>query len=360
MRQTREHKKFSPAKRLEILLAGCLYYSGLVSLSRRRSQRSGQTLTILCYHSMSDGYLREHLLYLRRYYRLQHLESALEELYTSRKDDVRVKDRRPLLSLTFDDGYHDLYTYGLPLLTELQTPVTSFLVPGYIDNGKCFWWFEPEHLLLHTQEQEVSFQGQTYHLQHEEEKQALLKVIDTGLRYARSVAEREAFAEAAYTALKVPPVVELTEQEKARLPLNWDEVREMGQSSWFSFGAHTMHHPILAYLADEADLQYEVSECRAVLEKQLGHPVRTFAYPVGKNEHIEEKGVQAIERANYPWAVTTIHGLNTRRTDPRFLDRIVVDVDQHWLMVAAKASGLWDFLVQLGRSPIALLQNMFK
>lgn len=359
MKQVKEKKRVPPSRRLELLLAGCLYYSGLVKLARWWTQRSGPTLAILCYHNASGGYLREHLLYLRRHYRLLHLEAALEELYAPRKDASAVQDRRPLLALTLDDGYHDLYTYGMPLASELQTPMTVFLIPGYIENGRRFWWLEAEHLLHRTQVQEATLQGKTYHLNNQYECQALRQAIDAGVRHAPSVAERETFLEAAHTALGVLPSIELNEQEKLLSPLNWTEVRQMEQSKWISFGAHTMHHPVLAYLADTTELQYEVSECRAVLEQQLAHPVRTFAYPIGKNEHIEEMGAKAAKAAGYDWAVTAIHGLNTSRTDPHFLYRFVVDVDQHWLMVAAKTSGLWDGLVRLGRMPLTFLRKIF-
>src|SRR6266436_5598737 len=106
--------------------------------------------------------------------------------------------------------------------------------------------------------------------------------------------------------------------------------------------------------------QYEVSDCRVVLEKQLGRPARTFAYPVGKREHIGENGLYAVQAAKYDWALTTIHGLNTPQTDPHLLQRIVVDVDQHWLMVAAKASGAWDFFTDLCRMPITLMSKQAK
>lgn len=358
MGQNKEKRHFSPMRRLELFLAGCLYYSGLVRLSRWWTRRSGPVLTILCYHAMSDGYLREHLLYLKRYYRVLHLEEALEELYSL--PDNRKEDFRPLLVLTFDDGYRDLYTYGLPLVTELQAPITSFLVPGYIESGERFWWSEPEFLLRHTPVNEVLFQGQVYHLNDQEQRRALLQVIDHGLRYATSIPERESFVENVRSALQVPLSIELNEQERDLLPLNWEEVHELDRAPWVSFGAHTMHHPILTSLANAADLQYEVSECRTVLERQLGHAVRTFAYPVGKDEDMDANSVKAAKIAGYTWAVTALHGLNTPGTDPLFLSRIVVDVDQHWLMIAAKSSGLWDFLVRSGRSPITLLRNMFK
>jgi peptidoglycan/xylan/chitin deacetylase (PgdA/CDA1 family) len=341
-------------RRLELLIAACLYYSGLVRLARWWTKRLGRRLVVLCYHRAAGGHLRQHLLYLSRHYRVLHLEAALEELYKPGKDELQRRNRRTLLALTFDDGYEDHYTHGFPLACELQVPITIFLVPGYIESGSRFWWQEPDHLVLHTQVRVATIEGSTYDLSKLAERNTLVQAIDSRLRHAASIAEREEFLVAVRKILAEPSA---NAEEKATLPLTWTEVREMGESECISFGAHTMHHPILAYLADPAEVQYEVRECRTVLEKQLRHPVRTFAYPVGKREHIGEHGLHAVQAAKYDWALSTIHGFNTPRTDPHLLHRIVVDVDQHWLLVAAKASGAWDFFLTLFRMPITLMSK---
>ncbi len=121
----------------------------------------------------------------------------------------------------------------------------------------------------------------------------------------------------------------------------------MEESGWVSFGAHTQHHPILAYLADPAELQQEVEECRAVLERNLGHPVRTFAYPVGQFQHIGENVLQAVKQAGYTWALTTKYGFNTPHSEPYLLRRIEVDVSQHWLVMAAETAGIWGLFSRL-------------
>ena len=54
-----------------------------------------------------------------------------------------------------------------------------------------------------------------------------------------------------------------------------------------------------------------------------------------------------------------MHGINGPQTDPHLLQRIVVDVDQHWLMIAAKSSGAWDLLVGLGRIPGMVVKSIF-
>ncbi len=81
--EQQERKKQLMLRRLELLIAACLYYSGLVNLACWWTQRSGQRLVILCYHHTAGGHLRQHLLYLSRHYRVLHLEAALEELYVN-------------------------------------------------------------------------------------------------------------------------------------------------------------------------------------------------------------------------------------------------------------------------------------
>jgi len=126
----------------------------------------------------------------------------------------------------------------------------------------------------------------------------------------------------------------------------------MEESGYVSFGAHTMHHPILGYLTDPVEVQREVEACRVILEQQLGHPVRAFAYPVGQLQHIGNNVIRAVQQAGYDWALTTIYGFNTPQSDPHLLRRIEVDVSQHWLVIAAEAAGLWAFFSRLRWIPL--------
>lgn len=336
--------------RMRIWIAACFYYSGLVKLVRWWTQRSGQCLIILNYHRASGGDLRSHLLYLRRYYRILPLETALEELYVPR-ERKQMRDRHTPLVLTFDDGYRDNYTHAFAQACELQIPITVFLIPGYIESGNRFWWLESNHLTLHAQVDKATIEGCIYHLNQQVEREALAQAIYTRVCRATSVAEREAFLTSIHEALVVTSSV--TTEEKLALPLKWSEVQEMEKSGWVSFGAHTMHHPVLAYLADPAELRFEVEECRRRLEQQLGHPVRSFAYPLGKPEHIGGNGLRAVQQAGYDWAVTTIPGFNTPHSDPFLLRRFYVNPNQHWLVMAAEVAGIWGFFSRLLRVRLA-------
>src|SRR2546423_5945954 len=245
-----------------------------------------------------------------------------------------------MMVLTLDDVYHDSYTHGFALAQELQVPITIFLIPGYIESGNYFWWLEPDRLIRHTQVNKVTIEGQTYCLEQPEERNRLAQTIDARARHATSIAEREVFLATVREVLAVPPSI--TAEEEVR-PLTWTEVRKMEESGWVSFGAHTMHHHILAYLANSTEVRWEVEECRTVLERQLGHLIRTFAFPVGKPEDIGDLALRAVRKGGYDWSVTTIYGTNTPQSDPYLLRRVAGEVGRHWLVLAAETSGVWRF-----------------
>lgn len=287
--------------------------------------------------------MRKHLLYLRKHYNIMPVEDALESLYAPAGQ--KSQDRRSSLVLTFDDGYYDNYSEALPLAKELQIPLTIYLVPGYIESGRHFWWEEGQHLSQQTRESEVVINDRKYDLAQANEREELAHMVEHSVRHARSVAEREQFLETVAQTLQV--ALTPSKRDEPSLPITWEQALEMDKSGWITFGGHTMHHPILAYLADEAEVRREVADCRVALEQKLGHSIYSFAYPVGQNQHLSDAAMQAVRIAGFKWAMTTSYGFNTPQTDPYRLQRIEVDVDQHWLVVAAETAGLWGFLSRL-------------
>ncbi len=329
-------------KRILITIAACFYYSGLVSLARWWTRRQGRSVVVLAYHTASGSDLRRHLLYLRRHYRIQHLEAALDELYA--ESDTVCPDRRTTLVLTFDDGYQDNYTHGFALARELKVPITIFLIPGYIESGRIFWWLESKRLVADARVDKVIIDDNSYHLRVGNDRKALERIIDHRLRYASSVSEREAFLESIRCSLDVQSGECAS---TATLPMSWSQIREMQESGWVSYGAHTMHHPILSYLRDSCEVEREVQECREVLEQKLGKTICTFAYPVGQFQHIGVDVTRAVQRAEYRWALTSTYGRNTSHADRYLLKRVEADDQQHWLVIAAEAAGLWGFFSRL-------------
>lgn len=351
-------------ERLRICIAFFFCYSGLLRLARWWQQRSGRHLIILYYHR-ADGHLRAQLHYLQRHYRVMRLEDALEEFYANPADvevgackEKHRKDRRIPLVLTFDDGYIDNYTYGFPLVRRLQIPITIFLIPGYVESGECFWWFAPEELVQSATVDKVTIEAKTYQLSLAEDRVALVNVIDRLVRYAPSVRERERLLSDLQRTLGATlPKRGVGGKEDGALPMNWEQIREMEASGLVSFGAHTMHHPILSCLSDPAEARYEVAESRKVLEERLGHSVSTFAYPVGMSSDIGDQGLQAVKEAGFRWALTAIEEVNTQQTDAHLLVRLPGDTRLHWTVMAAELVGLLGIVSRIKTKYVSIFKR---
>ena len=83
------------------------------------------------------------------------------------------------------------------------------------------------------------------------------------------------------------------------------------------FGAHTRTHPVLPRLND-AELEAELAESQAAVQRASGQPARLFAYPYGAFD----SRVMAAARRCFDGAVSTRLGFATRHSDPYALERI--------------------------------------
>ena len=106
--------------------------------------------------------------------------------------------------------------------------------------------------------------------------------------------------------------------------LSWDEVRQMYKQH-ISFGAHTVTHPVLSKLSD-TKLAAEITGSKNKIEEKLNAPVQHFAYPFGQPSDVGAGVKEAVRRAGFATAVTTVWGFNRpgddlydlKRFSPRF------------------------------------------
>jgi peptidoglycan/xylan/chitin deacetylase (PgdA/CDA1 family) len=107
---------------------------------------------------------------------------------------------------------------------------------------------------------------------------------------------------------------------RGRPLLGTDEVEPL-RTHGIDFGAHTASHPALPELDDEA-IDREVGASRRELERLLGRPVRTFAYPYGR---FDARTVAAVGRAGFVSACTTEPRLARLGDDPLQIPRLEIN-----------------------------------
>jgi peptidoglycan/xylan/chitin deacetylase (PgdA/CDA1 family) len=87
------------------------------------------------------------------------------------------------------------------------------------------------------------------------------------------------------------------------------------------FGSHTHTHCNMA-AESPSQQRVELEISKDLLEGRLNRPIRTFAYPYGRTEHMSESSRRNVIAAGYDCAVSAEYGLVTSRTDRFCLPRL--------------------------------------
>jgi peptidoglycan/xylan/chitin deacetylase (PgdA/CDA1 family) len=86
--------------------------------------------------------------------------------------------------------------------------------------------------------------------------------------------------------------------------LTWDQVRQLDSSGLITIGGHTVDHENLATLPPDMQ-RAEIFDSKIGIEREIGHPIRHFAYPYGA---YNPTTIQLVREAGYATAVTTLPG----------------------------------------------------
>jgi peptidoglycan/xylan/chitin deacetylase (PgdA/CDA1 family) len=103
--------------------------------------------------------------------------------------------------------------------------------------------------------------------------------------------------------------------------LSIQEVSALSRCPLIELGSHTITHPRLSAIANEAQRQ-EIEGSKIALEEMIGHPVKSFAYPYGGSEDYTTETRTAVQKAGFTCACSTISDVVREGNDlfqlPRF------------------------------------------
>lgn len=219
-------------------------------------------------------------------------------------DQVPVRLARPrgakFACFTFDDGYRDNLTQALPVFREFGMPFAVHVSPGLINGSASLWWYQIEAALGRSGRLDFVWRGRDYAWDSdspgaaEDAFSALAKMIREEPGEAR---EELVAAICAAAGIDAPGV-------QARLMMTWEEVRRLASDPLATIGAHTVTHPVLRLLGDDA-ARAEMADSRRQLEIQLGGPVRHLAFPFGGANAVGAREFRLAGEAAFTTATTT-------------------------------------------------------
>ncbi len=131
------------------------------------------------------------------------------------------------------------------------------------------------------------------------------------------------------------------------ISMTWDEIKEMEKSGLVTVGSHSRSHPYLTKPAITNSPKYkeilrdEIFNSKIIIEKELGHPITTFAYPYGA---YNEDAILEVIKAGYNAAVSVKSGINDSSRDEWSMNRVIIRND----------TGFHTFIALLNHYPIEL------
>lgn len=271
-------------------------------------------LTVFCWHNVAptfaapfdaqaarDGFA-EQVRFLVRLARVLPLETAL--------DALRAGELGPrAVALTFDDGYRDNLEVAAPILADNGVTATIFCVPDFLSRNRSPWWETLAWGLRTTRHKALSWRGQLYPLDDQDDVVACFAELAAGLK---CVDERTRSSLVSEIVTALDPEGLFPHDE---LMLDWTDARELADAG-FGIGAHTMSHAILA--RETEDNQHrDLAQCRETLRRELQLPIRTLAYPNGGKADYSDTSITAAKHAGFDFAFAGRDGWNGPRT-PRF------------------------------------------
>jgi peptidoglycan/xylan/chitin deacetylase (PgdA/CDA1 family) len=240
----------------------------------------------------------------------------LKRSYTiGRLDQVHVRHEaglapaRPLLAITFDDGYADNFIYARPVLEKHGVTSTFFVPAAFIGRDRLPWYDSLGFALTPASRRTDVERGilARHELGHVAEDEPQV-VIDAAKRIRPHI--RQALVESLRPS-RVPAWART---------MNPDEIVALAAAG-HEIGAHTMTHPILN-ACDDSSLDWELRGSKSVLERLVGHEVTSLAYPNGDQD---ARVLRAVRGAGYMRAVTTQWGTNERGRERLLLSRCDID-----------------------------------
>ena len=346
------HRRWRP--RVKTALASAI---AAVHDHQPRALRARRTLQplVIGYHRVVDDFaaaartempgmltsrdmFEQHIDFLGRHFRFAGLDEIGEHMKSGQPFD------EPVVAITFDDGYRDVYEQAFPVLQRKGIPAAIFVVTDLV--GRPSW----QH---HDRLYRLMAKAFSSWEDPQRELQALFR--DLGEMPALP---RAATADPVSTTVALLPGLSLANVGRvlnglesavgngfgpAPLTITWPMLKDLQRAGWV-VGSHTATHPSLP-TESPAAIAEEVERSKRDLECQLGEPIEHFAYPGG---HFNSLVVDALHTAGYQFGYTTCPHQDARHpqlTIERLLlwEGSSVDADGRFSegILTCQAHGLW-------------------
>ena len=210
--------------------------------------------------------------------------------YTFVSIDELLKSRsllpRKYINISFDDGFRDVNLNAFPIFIQYHIPFTIYLTTDFPEGKADIWWIQMEHC------------------RSVEDFENLMKQI---------YGSGEPMAKKMHELTDTQPDLQLSKS----LSLSWEEITEMINSGLCTIGSHTVSHPGLTRIGEDA-CRSELEESRRIIKERTGKDAIHFSFPHSMEDETVRK---AVAKAGYVTASLGYGGTIRRGDNPFRLNR---------------------------------------
>ena len=249
--------------------------------------------------------------------------------------------KRRFVCITFDDGYKDVMRWAWPLLKQYEVPYALYIPTSFPDRLGELWWLGLEAVVAQNSQIGMMINGEQrfFECSSVGQKRELYDAIYGYLRSMKSDDEVRRTVRDLCACYKVDMAALCRE-----LCMDWDELSQMAADPLCTIGAHTVNHPMLKKISDDASVRAEMEQSRAVLDAALGTRPEHIAYPVGDPTSAGPREFRIAAELGFKTGVTTRPGVlfKVHRDHLLALPRISVNGEfqqQRYLKVLMSGAG---------------------
>jgi peptidoglycan/xylan/chitin deacetylase (PgdA/CDA1 family) len=212
---------------------------------------------------------------------------------------------RRFVCITFDDGYRDVKQWAYPLLKDAGVPLAIYVPTSFPDRLGALWWLTLEAVIARNDHVglEIGGRNRAFDCSTVAKKRALFDELYWWLRALPTEAEMREVISNLAACYQVDGAAICDD-----LCMTWGELAELAADPLVTIGAHTVNHPMLAKLPQEA-VRSEMDLGRSIIEAALGKRPEHLSYPVGDRTSAGAREFAIAAELHFKTAVTTRPGV---------------------------------------------------
>jgi peptidoglycan/xylan/chitin deacetylase (PgdA/CDA1 family) len=209
----------------------------------------------------------KHLQYFKKHFDVVS-QDAIFDMYRR-----GINPTKKTIAITFDDGYENNYTRAYPLLKKYNFPATMYIISSCIEQEDMITWYD--YIDFVKQDLNPAQIDTTVINKPQVNSISALKELIKTLNIDR---RQVLYAEIAKQ-VDIQKYITQYPREHWKL-MSPSQIKELAESGLIEIGAHTHNHPNLG-LISPTNVREEVRKSKQALEKLIGKPVNSIAFPDG-------------------------------------------------------------------------------